>query len=80
MANSADPDELASDLDLYCLQSQGISGLSRTRVKKLRDERDNMVLPHQFSHLSFNSRGKMPNRVSITFGDLCILHGRCYYN
>ena len=40
MANSADPDELASseakkptDLNLYCLQMQGISGLSRTRVK-----------------------------------------------
>ena len=28
MANSADP-----DLDLHCLQRQGISGLSRTRVK-----------------------------------------------
>ena len=36
MANSADPDQLASkkptDLDLHCLQRQGISGLSRTRV------------------------------------------------
>ena len=28
MANSADP-----DLDLHCLQRQGISGFSRTRVK-----------------------------------------------
>ena len=39
MANSADPDQLAStlfakDLDLHCLQRQGISGFSRTRVKK----------------------------------------------
>ena len=38
MANSADPDHLASlkptDLDLHCLQMQGISGFSRTRVKK----------------------------------------------
>ena len=35
MANSADPDQLASstDLDLHCLQKQGIFGLSRTRVK-----------------------------------------------
>ena len=31
MANSADPDQLA-DLELHCLQRQGISGLSRTRV------------------------------------------------
>ena len=37
MANSADPDQLASstDLDLHCLQRQGISGFSRTRVKTL---------------------------------------------
>ena len=38
MANSADPDQLASseptDLDLHCLQRQGISGFSRTRVNK----------------------------------------------
>ena len=37
MVNSADPDQLASseatDLDLHCLQRQGISGFSRTRVK-----------------------------------------------
>ena len=35
MTNSADPDQLASkpsDLDLHCLQSQGISRFSRTRV------------------------------------------------
>ena len=35
MVNSADPDQLAekpTDLDLYCLQMQGISGFSRTRV------------------------------------------------
>ena len=34
MANSADPDQLASDLDLHCLQRQDISGFSRTRVKR----------------------------------------------
>ena len=36
MANSADPDQLASkkptDLDLHRLQRQDISGFSRTRV------------------------------------------------
>ena len=39
MANSADPDQLASskptDLDLHCLQRQGISGFSRTRYNFL---------------------------------------------
>ena len=37
MTNSADPDQLVSlkptDLDLHCLQRQGISGFSRTRVE-----------------------------------------------
>ena len=36
MTNSADPDQLASSkptgLDLHCLQRQGISSFSRTRV------------------------------------------------
>ena len=39
MANSADLDQLAfqrpTDMDLHCLQRQGISGFSRTRVKVL---------------------------------------------
>ena len=38
MANSVDPDQLASkkptDLDLHCLQRQGISEFSRTRVNR----------------------------------------------
>ena len=38
MANSADPDQLASsaptDLDLHCLQREGISRFSRTRVNQ----------------------------------------------
>ena len=43
MAKSADPDQLASseanlkkttDLDLYCLQREDISGFSRTRVNQ----------------------------------------------
>ena len=34
MVKSADPDQLASsDLDLHCLQRQGISGFSWTSVK-----------------------------------------------
>ena len=35
MANSADldPDQKATDRDLHCLQKQGVSGFSRTRVK-----------------------------------------------
>ena len=35
MANSADPDLLQkpTDLDLYCLQRQGVSGFNKTRVK-----------------------------------------------
>ena len=34
MANSVDPDQLASktDLDLHCLQRQGISGFSITKI------------------------------------------------
>ena len=37
MANSADPDQLASptDLDLHCLQRQDLSGFSRSRVKEV---------------------------------------------
>ena len=38
MTNSVDPDQLASeeaDLDLHCLQRQGISRLSRTRVNRI---------------------------------------------
>ena len=35
MANSADPYQ-ANCLDLHCLQRQGISGFSRTRVKMSR--------------------------------------------
>ena len=34
MANSADPDQKPTDLDLHCLQRQGIFRFSRTKVKK----------------------------------------------
>ena len=33
MANSADPVQKPTDLDLHCLQRQDISGFSRTRGK-----------------------------------------------
>ena len=33
MANSADPDQKPTDLDLHGFQRQGKSGISRTRVK-----------------------------------------------
>ena len=33
MANSADPDQKPTSLDLHCLQMPDISGLSRIRVK-----------------------------------------------
>ena len=46
MANSADPDQLASkkptDLDLHCSQRQNKSGISRTRVKNLLSEMKGM--------------------------------------
>ena len=44
MTNSADPDQLASS-DLHCLQRQGISRFSRTRVKLLTKEKTEI-----FSH------------------------------
>ena len=46
MTNSADPDQLASDLDLHCLQRQGISGSSRTRV--------NVMWKTMFDHYHYN--------------------------
>ena len=50
MSNSAGPDQMASsdptDLDLHCLQRQGISRLSRTRVKMLSAEIFTMHAKH----------------------------------
>ena len=43
MTNSADPDQLATDLDLHCLQRQGISGFSRTRVNNLLKNKDSLL-------------------------------------
>ena len=48
MTNSTDPDQLASskptDLDLHCLQSQDLSGFSRTRVKGICNDNLNHFL------------------------------------
>ena len=48
MANSADPDHLASstDLDLHCLQRQDIFGFSRTRV-------NNVSLKHSSLNMAY---------------------------
>ena len=50
MANSADPDQLAqkpTDLDLHCLQRQGKSGFSRTRVN-LQNKTSDKVHKHTY--------------------------------
>ena len=60
MANSADPVQLASkriDLNLHCLQRQGMSGFSRTRVKQT-------LFCHDY-HM-------MDMMVSISIGTSCI--------
>ena len=48
MANSADPDQMASskakNLDLDCLQTQSISGYSRTRVNQTVDVKTVQVM------------------------------------
>ena len=36
MANKADPDQKPTDLDIHCLQKQGISRFSRTKVNTMK--------------------------------------------
>ena len=36
MANKADPEQKPTDLDIHCLQKQGISRFSRTRVNTMK--------------------------------------------
>ena len=47
LANSADPDQLAlqkpTHLDLHCLQGQGVSGFSRTRVRAITTAADGIL-------------------------------------
>ena len=59
MTNSADPDHLTSDLDIHCLQKQGICESSRTRVNINADKSYTTVkhttikvikVPHPKSH------------------------------
>ena len=67
MANSADPDQLASDLDLHCLQRKGISRFSRARVKgtKFAEKGENPNKQHGYAdwclHAEHNkfSHGKL---------------------
>ena len=51
MANSANPDQKPTDLDLHCLQRQGISGFSRTRVKEYLE----IILEYYFLFLHKNT-------------------------
>ena len=72
MANSADPDQLASskkptDLDLHGLQRQDISGFSRTRVKYVAVE--GRAWYHGHIHLCSDnnlSEGNDSNGVNLT--------------
>ena len=60
MANSADPDQLASeDLDLHCLQIQDISGFSRQGLSLNR----NIFLPAYMSTNDFYLRLLHANHV-----------------
>ena len=45
MANSAAPDQLASDRDLHCLQRQGISGFNGTRVNLANSVDTDQIVP-----------------------------------
>ena len=68
MANSADPDQLASstDLDLHCLQMQGVSGFSRTRVNELGNpdaDRSNLC---SWNYISITARVKCL-KISLKF-------------
>ena len=47
MANSADPDQLATNLDLHCLQRQDICGTSRTRIKVDSEDSDQPIPMHR---------------------------------
>ena len=47
MANSADPVQKPTDLDLHCFQKQGISGFSMSRVKIPRKNHNHEAQPSQ---------------------------------
>ena len=68
MANCADPDQLASekptDLDLHCLQRQGISGFSMTRVKVIT------VSPFHILNQNLNMPISLPSYTSKNSGSM----------
>ena len=71
MANSADPDQLASeeanDLDLHCLQGKGISRYSMTRVKHITIIQ---MCNLKIAELIFEpAQGKTNNKTSVTSKD-----------
>ena len=43
MTNSADPDKLATDLDLHCLLRQGMSCLAREGLKRINSGRKHLL-------------------------------------
>ena len=58
MANSADPDQKPTDLDLHCLQRQVLSRFSRTftcfcdfSLNEMGDEQFNPSIPHSLPTL-----------------------------
>ena len=50
MANSADPDQKPTDLDLHCLQRQGTSGFSRTRINSCLNRNFQALRKHAYSN------------------------------
>ena len=67
MANSADPDQLASstDLDLHCLQRQDISGFNRTRVLFVRLSLLTMTNPNQLCDVLLFMCSKMADETNL---------------
>ena len=72
MTNSGDPDQLAlkkpTDLDLHCLQRQGLSGFCRTRVrvgvKKINIVNENRVkIIISISTISLNMNIKCLHKI-----------------
>ena len=69
MANSAYP-----DLDLHCLQRQGISGLSRTRVKTIAQKRLRSACPCMQSdqNLHYPHEGTLDPQLSKDITKTCL--------
>ena len=66
MINSADPDQMPTDLDLHCLQRQGISGFSRTNYFN--------VTFFSLTFLGSISKIHVEPRSQISCYFFCILH------